>query len=81
MKKILSFLAAAILLSSCGLKDPTYDVRTYTNGITKQKVSEHVYKMTVEGHEYLMFEGYSVGYGTPISVVHSASCPCHDKEK
>ena len=76
MKKVLSFLAAVILLSSCDFTDHSYDVSTYTNGITKQKVSEHVYKMTVEGHEYLMFEGHSVGYGTPISVVHSASCPC-----
>lgn len=81
MKKILSFLTALILLSSCGLKDPAYDVRTYTNGITKQKIAPYTYKLTVEGHEYLMFEGLSVGYGTPISVVHSASCPCHDKEK
>lgn len=80
MKKILLFLAAVILLSSCGHTDPSFDVRTYTNGVTKQKVSEYVYKVTVEGHEYLMFESHSVGYGTPISVVHSASCPCHDKE-
>lgn len=75
MKKILLVIGSIVILSSCISEAPARDRNAYGSEI-KQKIAPYTYKLTVEGHEYLMFEGHSVGYGTPISVVHSASCPC-----
>jgi hypothetical protein len=36
----------------------------------------HVFKITLEGHEYWLFEGYSKG-----GIIHSESCPCKNKSK
>lgn len=78
MKKILSFLAAVILLSSCDM-GKIYEPHTNERGVTQQRVDNDIKKFTFEGHEYLRFEE-SVYCGVSIAVVHSASCPCHDKE-
>ena len=65
------------MLVSCDaefLYEPTTDI----HGVTEQKITSDLYKMTVEGHEYLKFEHVGA-YGVSISVVHSASCPAkHD---
>lgn len=74
MKKILLVIGFIAVLSSCNLETSVRNA--YGSEKTKQKIAPYTYKLTIEGHEYLMFEGLSVGYGTPISVVHSASCPC-----
>ena len=79
MKKIILLIAAMLALSSCDM-EKIYEPHTNKHGVTEQRIDADIKKFTFEGHEYLMFEGYSVGYGTPISVVHSASCPCHNKE-
>lgn len=83
MKKIILLIAAMLAFSACDTSK-MYEPATNERGITEQLISSNgtssIIKVTVEGHEYLMFEGYSVGYGTPISVVHSASCPCHNQE-
>lgn len=58
-----------------------YEPTTNSRGVTEQLISTDastvIKKMTIEGHEYLVFEQ---GVGWSIAVVHSESCPCHNQE-
>lgn len=61
-----------------------YEPTTNSKGVTEQLISSdgvsNITKVTVEGHEYLVFK-QSVYAGWSISVVHSESCPCHDTDE
>lgn len=78
MKKIILLIAAMFALSSCDM-EKMYEPHTNERGVTQQRVDADIKKFTFEGHEYLRFEE-SVYCGVSIAVVHSASCPCHNKE-
>ncbi len=78
MKKIILLIAAMLTLSACDTSK-TYEPITNSKGITEQLISSdvttNIKKITIEGHEYLVFE-QSVYCGMSIAVVHSESCPC-----
>lgn len=57
-----------------------YEPTTDKHGVTRQQISDGVERITVEGHEYLMFRHISASGTTSISVVHSASCPKNHDE-
>ena len=82
MKKIILLIAAMFALSSCDM-EKMYEPTTNEKGVTEQLIStdatSSITKVTVEGHEYLVFKN-SVYYGSSIAVVHSESCPCHNKD-
>ena len=82
MKKIILLIAAMLAFSACDDTSKKYEPVTNERGVTEQlissDVSTNIKKMTIEGHEYLVFEE-SVYYGQSIAVVHSASCPCHNQ--
>lgn len=72
------------MFASCNYLSSYYEPRANDHGVTKQMISdsvnEDIEKVTIEGHEYLMFKQFVYG-GYSIAVVHSASCPCHNEEK
>ena len=78
MKKIVLALIAAACITSCEVSHEPY---TDEHGIVHENISnspldESIEKITIEGHEYLVFR--SVVYaGRSISVIHSASCPAN----
>lgn len=79
MKKIILIIAAMLAFSSCSeMVESQYEPHTDKHGVTEQAISfntgESVYKVTIEGHEYLKFIS-TVYAGHAIAVVHSASCP------
>jgi len=78
MKKIILIIAAMLAFSSCSeMVESQYEPHTDEHGVTEQAISltnDSVYKLTIEGHEYLKFTS-SVYAGHAIAVVHSASCP------
>ena len=79
MKKIILIIAAMLAFSSCTeMVKSQYEPHTDEHGVTEQAISfgvgDNIYKVTVEGHEYLKFTS-SVYAGHAIAVVHSASCP------
>lgn len=82
MKKIILLIAAMLAFSACDTS-MMYEPTTNQRGVTEQLISSdgltNIKKMTIEGHEYLVFE-QSVYCGWSIAVVHSESCPCHNKE-
>lgn len=79
MKKIILIIAAMLAFASCDeVSETLYEPHTDKHGITEQVISlntgDNIYKITIEGHEYLKFTS-SVYAGAAIAVVHSASCP------
>ncbi len=82
MKKIILFIAAMLAFTSCDT-NKMYEPTTNSKGITEQLISSdvttNIKKITIEDHEYLVFE-QSVYCGMSIAVVHSESCPCHNKD-
>ena len=82
MKKIILLIATMLVLSACDTSK-MYEPATNERGVTEQLISSDVStsitKVTVEGHEYLVFK-QGVYCGWSIAVVHSESCPCHNKE-
>ena len=80
MKKIITLIAAVLMFASCDLPSSYYEPHTNGHGVKKQLISNGIEKVTIEGHEYLEFTE-SVYGGVSVAVVHSASCPCHNKEE
>lgn len=83
MKKIILFIAAILMFSACDIGD-LFEPTTNSRGVTTQQISKdfstNIKKITVEEHEYLLFQE-SVYGGWSIAVVHSESCPCHSTIK
>ena len=82
MKKILVFLATLILCVGCIDCNGTPRIEKEKAFVTGYEVIGSAYyrgieKVEIEGHEYLMF---SAKISRPPFVIHSASCPCHNKE-
>lgn len=85
MKKIILIIATMLAFASCDeVIKSQYEPHTDEHGVTEQAISfgtgESVYKVTIEGHEYLKFIS-SVYAGHAIAVVHSASCPADHEHK
>lgn len=80
MKKFLLIIVAMVAFASCDIEDAYYKPYTNKRGVTEQAISTNIDKITIEGHEYLKFSEMVYG-GCSIAVVHSASCPCHDKKE
>lgn len=80
MKKFLLIIVAMVAFASCDIEDAYYEPHTNKRGVTEQAITNEIEKITVEGHEYLEFQRVTYG-GWSIAVVHSASCPCHDKKE
>jgi len=82
MKKIILLIVAMLAFSACDTS-MMYEPATNERGVTEQLISSDVAssitKVTVEGHEYFVFRN-KVYCGSSIAVVHSESCPCHNKE-
>ena len=82
MKKIILLIAAMLAFSACDTS-MMYEPTTNEHGVTEQLISSDgkssITKVTIEGHEYLVFKN-QVYCGSSIAVVHSESCPCHNKE-
>ena len=70
MKKIVLFIVTALLIVSCGSKTEEKESYVVPNETVHQQLSNEVAKITVEGHDYLMFT-----YVYDVHVLHSASCP------
>lgn len=79
MKKFLLATVMMVAFASCDMES-FYEPHTNKRGITEQAISTNIDKITIEGHEYLKFTETVYG-GCSIAVVHSASCPCHDKKE
>ena len=85
MKKIILIIATMLAFSSCTeMVKSQYEPHTDEHGVTEQTIShdtgDSIYKVTIEGHEYLKFIS-SVYAGHAIAVVHSASCPADHEHK
>ena len=70
MKKLALVLAVALGFTSCGADKP--DVQASKD--YKINIDESVRVMTIEGHDYMIYDGYKSG-----GICHSESCPCKSK--
>lgn len=63
-------IASALCLAGCGVKDDS-ESAPLTEKYFKKSISENIYSIEIEGHEYIIFEGVYKG-----GIIHSESCPC-----
>lgn len=89
MKKILICLVA-LVLCGCSGRSAREEWRELGEERFKQKLKQQeeykvktyyssgdirTFEMEIEGHQYIIYDGYHSG-----DMIHSASCPCHDKK-
>lgn len=78
MKKFILGIITAIIVSACVCVDAKAPEMATPSAVQKIKLDGGIYKIIIEGHEYLKFTE-AVYYGYSVSVIHSASCPAnHD---
>lgn len=69
-KGALAVIASALCLAGCSIKDdppPAPPEERYF----KKSASTFIYSIEIEGHEYIIFDGFRKG-----GIIHSESCPC-----
>lgn len=69
-KGVLAVIASALCLAGCSVKDdppPAPPEERYF----KKSASTFIYSIEIEGHEYIIFDGFRKG-----GIIHSESCPC-----
>ena len=75
MKKIMYFIAAIMLLTSCCSSG---DVKTFTTKPTSSRMhlegygSYGLHKFTYENHQYILIKG-----SEQMAMEHDPNCPCH----
>ena len=69
MKKLALVFVVALGFTSCG---PVPDVKASRD--YSINVDESVRVITIEGHAYMVYDGYKSG-----GICHSESCPCKSK--
>lgn len=63
----------ALCLAGCGMNDDSAYVQPNMSNerYFKQSSSAIIYSISIEGHEYIVFDGAYKG-----GIIHSESCPC-----
>jgi hypothetical protein len=69
MKKLALVFVVALGFTSCADKPDVKASRDYIIN-----VDNSVEVMTIEGHDYMIYDGYNSG-----GICHSESCPCKNK--
>lgn len=66
-------IASALCLAGCGVNVDSASVpsKESKERCFKQSVSARIYSISIEGHEYIVFDGAYKG-----CIIHSESCPC-----
>ena len=68
-------IASALCLSGC--EEHTDSASTQPNRkVFKNSFDACIYSLEIEGHEYIIFNGYRKG-----GIIHSESCPCKKEDK
>nr|DAW32900.1 MAG TPA: protein of unknown function (DUF4969) [Caudoviricetes sp.] len=63
-------IASALCLAGCGEKDDSASAPPRERYF-KKSASTFIYSIEIEGHEYIVFDGFRKG-----GIVHSESCTC-----
>lgn len=63
-------IASALCLAGCGVNDDSASDPSKEKYF-KQSASTCIYAIEIEGHEYIVFDGFRKG-----GIVHSESCTC-----
>ena len=63
----------ALCLAGCGVNDDSIYVQSNVSNerYFKRSSSAIIYSISIEGHEYIVFDGAYKG-----NIIHSESCPC-----
>lgn len=63
----------ALCFAGCGVNDDSASGQTNVSNerYFKRSSSAIIYSISIEGHEYIVFDGAYKG-----SIIHSESCPC-----
>lgn len=65
-------ITSALCLAGC----EEYE-KVQTNGkYCNTTIGAHIYSINIEGHDYIVFDGYNKG-----GITHSESCPCKKEAK
>ena len=67
-KKIYLLLLALPLIVGCGAQSEE------KNGRKIVGITDEIYTVEVEGHKYVIYDGYNQG-----GIVHAESCPCKER--
>lgn len=62
--------ASALCLAGCGVNDNSTSAPSRERYF-KKSASTFIYSIEIEGHEYIVFDGFRKG-----GIVHSESCTC-----
>lgn len=69
-KGALAVIVSALCLAGCSVKDDPASVPPEERYF-KKSASTFIYSIEIEGHEYIIFDGFRKG-----GIIHSESCPC-----
>ena len=76
--KVALVAASALFLAGCGADEDSQSTRTVESSISESSIryfvrsySTEIYSISIEGHEYIVFEGAYKG-----NIIHSGGCPC-----
>lgn len=74
MKRIINFIAVCICVVCCVSCDNKNGIMTATP-ITTEDILNHITKVEIEGHTYLLYKDY-VGYNGYGGMCHDENCHC-----
>ena len=68
-------ITSALCLAGCGEHTDTAPAHP-NEKYFKKNVGTLIYSIEIEGHDYIIFDGYRKG-----GIIHSESCPCKKEAK